>query len=211
MNNKLILSIAMMSAFAANNVMADDSGLYLGGAIGTSGVDDGGLFSSVREPVTFEAEDNAYRIIAGYKFNRIVSLELQYTDYGDVVAKYPLSSNAGFTWTPQVFSIAANLGYTFDNGVRPFGTIGLSSIDLDMKYSDGSRPSSSEFDDSGAGVRVGFGVEYTPEKLSELSLRLGYEADAFTVEVDDGTSWNRTKVEKDIVLASFYLGATYNF
>ncbi|SBS65154.1 porin family protein [Vibrio atlanticus] len=211
MNNKLILSIAMMSAFAANNVMADDSGLYLGGAIGTSGVDDGGLFSSVREPVTFEAEDNAYRIIAGYKFNRIVSLELQYTDYGDVVAKYPLSSNAGFTWTPQVFSIAANLGYTFDNGVRPFGTIGLSSIDLDMKYSDGSRPSSSEFDDSGAGVRVGFGVEYTPEKLSELSLRLGYEADAFTAEVNEGNSWSQKKVEKDIVLASFYLGATYNF
>ncbi|WP_135443768.1 porin family protein [Vibrio tasmaniensis] len=211
MNNKLILSIAMMSAFAANNVMADDSGLYLGGAIGTSGVDDGGLFSSVREPVTFEAEDNAYRIIAGYKFNRIVSLELQYTDYGDVVAKYPLSSNAGFTWTPQVFSIAANLGYTFDNGVRPFGTIGLSSIDLDMMYSDGSRPSSSEFDDSGAGVRVGFGVEYTPEKLSELSLRLGYEADAFTAEVNEGNSWSQKKVEKDIVLASFYLGATYNF
>ncbi|MFA0648420.1 outer membrane beta-barrel protein, partial [Vibrio cyclitrophicus] len=90
MGNKLILSIAMMSAFAANNVMAADSGLYLGGAIGTSGVDDGGLFSSIKEPVTFEAEDNAYRIIAGYKFNRIVSLELQYTDYGDVVAKYPL-------------------------------------------------------------------------------------------------------------------------
>ena len=211
MNNKLILSIAMMSAFAANNVMAADSGLYLGGAIGTSGVDDGGLFSSIKEPVTFEAEDNAYRIIAGYKFNRIVSLELQYTDYGDVVAKYPLSSNAGFTWTPQVFSIAANLGYTFDNGVRPFGTIGLSSIDLDMKYSDGSRPSSSEFDDSGAGVRVGFGVEYTPEKLSELSLRLGYEADAFTAEVNEGNSWSQKKVEKDIVLASFYLGATYNF
>lgn len=208
MNNKLILSIAMMSAFAANNVMADDSGLYLGGAIGTSGVDDGGLFSSIKEPVTFEAEDNAYRIIAGYKFNRIVSLELQYTDYGDVVAKYPLSSG-GFTWTPQVFSITANLGYTFDNGVRPFGTIGLSSIDLDMKHSDGSRPSSSEFDDSGAGVRVGFGVEYTP--LCELSLRLGYEADAFTVEVDEGSSWKQRKVEKDIVLASFYLGATYNF
>ena len=209
MNNKLILSIAMMSAFAANNVMADDSGLYLGGAIGTSGVDVGGLFSSVREPVTFEAEDNAYRIIAGYKFNRIVSLELQYTDYGDVVAKYPLRSNAGFTWTPQVLSIAANLGYTFDNGVRPFGTIGLSSIDLDMKYSDGSRPSSSEFDDSGAGVRVGFGVEYTP--LCELSLRLGYEADAFTIETYEGAFAQKRKVEKDVVLDSFYLGVTYNF
>ena len=35
MNNKLIFSIAMMSAFAANNVIAADSGFYLGGAIGS--------------------------------------------------------------------------------------------------------------------------------------------------------------------------------
>ncbi|NOJ14545.1 porin family protein [Vibrio splendidus] len=210
MNNKLIFSIAMMSAFAANNVIAADSGFYLGGAIGSSGIDDGGLFESSREPISFEAEDNTYRIIAGYQFNRIVSLELQYTDFGDVVAKNPLSGD-GFTWTPQIFSVAANLGYTFDNGVRPFGTIGLSSIDLDMKYSDGSRPSSSDFDDTGTGVRLGVGVEYTPTKHPEFSLRLGYEADAFTVETYEGYSWNQRKVEKDVVLDSFYLGATYNF
>ncbi|TVU60484.1 porin family protein [Vibrio atlanticus] len=210
MNNKFILSIAMMSAFAANNVIAADSGFYLGGAIGSSGIDDGGLFESSREPISFEAEDNTYRIIAGYQFNRIVSLELQYTDFGDVVAKNPLSGD-GFTWTPQIFSIAANLGYTFDNGVRPFGTIGLSSIDLDMKYSDGSRPSSSDFDDSGTGLRLGVGVEYTPPKFSEFSLRLGYEADAFTIETYEGAFAQKRKVERDIVLDSFYVGATYNF
>ncbi|MFA0057828.1 porin family protein [Vibrio echinoideorum] len=210
MNNKFILSIAMMSAFAANNVIAADSGFYLGGAIGSSGIDDGGLFESSIEPISFEAEDNTYRIIAGYQFNRIVSLELQYTDFGDVVAKNPLSGD-GFTWTPQIFSVAANLGYTFDNGVRPFGTIGLSSIDLDMKYSDGSRPSSSDFDDSGTGLRLGVGFEYTPPKFSEFSLRLGYEADAFTIETYEGAFAQKRKVERDIVLDSFYVGATYNF
>ena len=210
MNNKFILSIAMMFAVAANNVMAADSGFYLGGAIGTSGVDDGGMFSGNNDPVTFEAEDNTYRIIAGYRFNRIVSLELQYTDFGDVVAKFPRSGD-GFTWTPQIFSATANLGYTFDNGVRPFGTIGLSSIDLDMKNSDGSRPSGSDFDDTGTGVRLGVGVEYTPIKHPEFSLRLGYEADAFTVETYESYSGNQRKVEKDVVLDSFYLGATYNF
>ncbi|MCF7485002.1 porin family protein [Vibrio sp. A2-1] len=210
MNNKLIFSIAMMSAFAANNVIAADSGFYLGGAIGSSGIDDGGLVSSTTAPVTFEAEDNSYRLIAGYKFNRIVSLELQYTDFGDVVAKNPLSGD-GFTWTPQIASVAANVGYTFDNGVRPFGTIGLSSIDLDMKYSDGSRPSSSDFDDTGTGLRLGVGVEYTPPKFSEFSLRLGYEADAFTIETYEGAFAQKRKVERDIVLDSFYVGATYNF
>ena len=211
MNNKFILSIAMMSAFAANNVMASDKGFYLGGAIGTSGIDDGGLVSSTIAPVTFEAEDNSYRVIAGYKFNRIVSIELQYTDYGDVVAKNKADKNDGFTWTPKMASVAANLGYTFNNGVRPFGIIGLSSVDLDMKFADGSRPSSSDFDDTGTGVRYGVGVEFTPPRLSALSLRLGYEADAFSVETYEGYSWNQRKVEKDVVLDSFYFGATYNF
>ncbi|MEZ8491029.1 porin family protein [Vibrio splendidus] len=206
MNKKFLLSIAMMSVFSANNVMAADSGFYLGGAIGTSGVDDGGMFDSVNVPVSFEAEDNTYRLIAGYKFNRIVAIEAQYTDFGDVVAKSP-GRNDGFTWTPQIFSVTANLGYTFDNGVRPFGTIGLSTIDLDMKLADGSRPSESSFDDRGDGIRMGVGVEYTPPTMSSLSVRLAYEADAFDIEDND----NGHKTEETVVLDSFYLGAMYTF
>ncbi|UQV23623.1 porin family protein [Vibrio sp. J383] len=206
MNKKFLLSIAMMSVFSANNVMAADSGFYLGGAIGTSGVDDGGMFDSVNVPVSFEAEDTTYRLIAGYKFNRIVAIEAQYTDFGDVVAKSP-GRNDGFTWTPQIFSVTANLGYTFDNGVRPFGTIGLSTIDLDMKLADGSRPSESGFDDTGDGIRMGVGVEYTPPTMSSLSFRLAYEADAFDIEDND----NGHKTEETVVLDSFYLGAMYTF
>ncbi|MFA0715240.1 porin family protein [Vibrio splendidus] len=205
MDKKFLLSI-MMSVFSANNVIAADSGFYLGGAIGTSGVDDGGMFDSVNVPVSFEAEDNTYRLIAGYKFNRIVAIEAQYTDFGDVVAKSP-GRNDGFTWTPQIFSVTANLGYTFDNGVRPFGTIGLSTIDLDMKLADGSRPSESGFDDTGDGIRMGVGVEYTPPTMSSLSFRLAYEADAFDIEDND----NGHKTEETVVLGSFYLGAMYIF
>ncbi|MFA0154313.1 outer membrane protein, partial [Vibrio sp. 10N.261.46.C10] len=187
-------------------VMAADSGFYLGGAIGTSGVDDGGIFNSVNVPVSFEAEDNTYRLIAGYKFDRIIAIEAQYTDFGDVVAKVP-GSNDGFAWTPQIFSVTANLGYTFNNGVRPFGTIGLSSVDLDMKLADGSRPSGSDFDDTGTGVRYGVGVEYTSPTMPSLSFRLAYEADAFDIE--DYEYGHKT--ENTVVLDSFYLGATYNF
>ncbi|MCX2757903.1 porin family protein [Vibrio sp. Sgm 22] len=206
MNNKFILSIAMMSAVAASNLMAADSGFYLGGAIGTSGIDDGGLTDTINEPITFKAEDNTYRLIAGYKFNRIVSLEAQYTDFGDVALKTK-SGNKVFTWTPQIFSVTANLGYTFDNGVRPFGTIGLSTIDLDMKFADGSRPSGDGFDDPGDGIRMGVGVEYTPPTMSSLSFRLAYEADAFDIEDYE----NGHKTEDTVVLDSFYLGAMYTF
>ncbi|UPR58772.1 porin family protein [Vibrio sp. ED004] len=198
MNNKFILSIAMMSVVAANNVMAADSGFYLGGVIGTSGIDDGGLYKDSLMPITVDAEDETYKIIAGYQFNRIVALEAQYTNYGDVVAKNALNQST-YTWSPTAFSISANLGYTFDNGIRPFGIIGLSTIDLDQ-----SLPVLD--DDSGEGIRYGFGVEYTPKQAKNVSFRLGYEADAFVIESDSAF-----ESDKDLVIDSFYLGATYNF
>ena len=187
-----------MSAFAANNVMAADSGFYLGGAIGTTGIDDGGLYKDSFIPITVDAEDETYKIIAGYQFNRIVALEAQYTNYGDVVAKNVLNQST-YTWSPTAFSISANLGYTFDNGIRPFGIIGLSTIDLDQ-----SLPVLD--DDSGEGIRYGFGVEYTPKQAKNVSFRLGYEADAFVIESDSAF-----ENDKDLVIDSFYLGAMYNF
>ena len=198
MNNKFILSIAMMSAVAANNVMAADSGFYLGGAIGTTGIDDGGLYNDSLVPITVDADDETFKIIAGYQFNRIVALEAQYTNYGDVVAKNALNQST-YTWSPTAFSISANLGYTFENGIRPFGIIGLSTIDLDQ-----SLPVLD--DDSGEGIRYGFGVEYTPKQAKNVSFRLGYEADAFVIESDSAF-----ENDKDLVIDSFYLGAMYNF
>ncbi|OEE51180.1 porin family protein [Vibrio splendidus] len=198
MNKKFLLSIAMMSVFSANNVIAADSGFYLGSAIGTSGVDDGGLYKNTQAPITVDAEDPTYKIIAGYQFNRIVALEAQYTKYGDVVAKNALSQFT-YTWSPTAFSISANLGYTFDNGIRPFGIIGLSSIDLDQ-----SLPMLD--DDRGEGIRYGFGVEYTPRLLGNVSFKLGYEADAFVIESDSAF-----ENDKDIVIDSFYAAVAYRF
>ncbi|MFI3276135.1 MAG: hypothetical protein R3Y30_16750, partial [Vibrio sp.] len=63
MNNKFILSIAMMSAVAANNVMAADNGFYLGGAIGTTGIDDGGLYKDSLMPITVDAEAVFFKIV----------------------------------------------------------------------------------------------------------------------------------------------------
>jgi hypothetical protein len=39
-------------------------------------------------------------------------------------------------------------------------------------------------DDSGEGIRYGFGVEYTPKQAKNVSFRLGYEADAFVIDSD---------------------------
>lgn len=199
MKNKMMMAAVLATAFSASNVAANDfDGFYLGGAIGTTGIDDGGLYDNTLEPITVNADDSTFKVIAGYQFNRIVAVEAQYTKYGDVVAKNVLTQDT-YTWKPTAFSISANLGYTFDNGIRPFGIIGLSSIDLDQ-----SLPALQ--DDSGEGVRFGMGVEYTPPQNRNVSFKLGYEADAFVIE-----SASVYDSDKDIVIDSFYAAVAYRF
>ena len=221
MNKSILSAVLLLSSFTIHTVSASvlDSGFYLGGAIGSSDIDDDGLVSKSNsaKTATFEAKDNAYRIMAGYKFNRIAYIEAQYTDYGDVVAhnaKVNFARSYNFSWAPKVISLSANLGYTFDNGLRPFGVLGLSSIDLDSK--DGRYSASQIKSDADTGARVGFGLEYTPPKAPAFSMRLGYEADVFDAEINE-TRWKGSVAEKSktykktVTLDSFYLGVMYTF
>ena len=116
-----------------------------------------------------DAESMGYSLYGGYQFNRIVGIELGYTDYADYEA---FSTKV---LSPTSFSVAANVGYTFDNSIRPFVTAGLSYVDLN------SKGSSYIDDDAGAGFH--FSVEYTP--VENLTLRLISQADAVNIEFFD--------------------------
>lgn len=101
--------------------------------------------------------------------------------------------------SPTSFSVAANVGYTFDNSIRPFVTAGLSYVDLN------SKGSSYIDDDSGAGFH--FGVEYTP--VENLTLRLISQADAVNIEFFDNRG-NRL-ASRDVAFSKVTQGASYNF
>ncbi|MCZ8499566.1 outer membrane beta-barrel protein [Vibrio lentus] len=95
-----------------------------------SDIDDGGMYDYRSTPTSMKADDNTYHLIAGYKFNEIASLELQYTNYGDVRTNQWVSTV--MTWSPKAATVCpGNNGYTFNNGIRPYGIIGLSYIELD--------------------------------------------------------------------------------
>lgn len=206
MKTTMIATTALMSVLMVSTVSANESrGFYLGGAIGTSGFDDGGLFEKSLVPIEAKAEDSTYKIIAGYQFNHIAAIEAQYTNYGDITFTSPSSMyRSGISWTPKILSLSANLGYTFDNGIRPFGIIGVTSIDLDESVK------SIADSHNGRGVRYGFGIEYIPynpyETYADVSFRLGYEADTFAIETGvDGVG------DKDIVLDSYYVAVNFRF
>jgi len=190
----MMKSITVLGALATivltTHVQAnqDVSGFYIGGGLGSTFSDsDSSSFYS-------DTHGSTLKLIGGYQFNRIVAIETQYTKYGDVT---PLRNENDYKWAPSTISLAANLGYTFQNGLRPFTTIGLSSLNLNQ--------TTKKIDDNNAtAARLGLGLEYTPANLSNINFRAGYEADAFTLN-------SPSKSDTDVILSSLYLAASYKF
>jgi len=181
---------ALTTIVLTANVQAnqDVSGFYVGGGVGSTDA----KLETIGTSYSVDTDGSTLKFIGGYQFNRIVAIEAQYTSYGKIGDATALNS-----WEPTTISLAANLGYTFENGLRPFGVIGLSSLDLNEKIK--------TLDDSGAtAVRFGAGLEYTPAALSGVSFRAGYEADAFTI--DGGAA-----SDVDVLIGSVYVAASYKF
>ncbi|MGL6314272.1 porin family protein [Vibrio sp. WXL103] len=179
-----LLAMAFSGASYANTI---ERGAYLGLGYGSTGLDDDGAFR------VFGSEDtnSTLKFLGGYQFNKIVAIEAQYTDYGDI------DFTGNYSLAPTSFSVAANLGYSFSNGLRPYGIIGLGSLTLNAEgeeYLDG---------DSAVSVHYGFGVEYMPPISDKFSVRLGYEGDMFVVE-DLFTDYT-------VAIDSFYLSAQFRF
>jgi opacity protein-like surface antigen len=198
---KLLLVTALFSSVACAN---PHSGFYLGAGVGTTDYEDDGLLNELPVAVSTES-DNSYKLIAGYAFNRIVSIETQFTSYGDtnVKAHNPFngqSLDAGKI-EHKTYTVAANLGYTFDNGLRPFATLGLGSVD----YKAGS------VSDDGGVVRAGVGLEFSPAQLQGLSLRTAYEADYYELDTPSYNGYYTTTKTYNQSVGAWYLAATYKF
>ena len=164
-------------------------GFYVGAGLGNT------KFESSDDASTslFEDDGQTVKILAGYQFSKVFALEGQYTKYSELkLGSYSIS--------PTAFSLSANLGYSFENGLRPFGIIGVSALDLDESVQ-------TLQDDSSAAVRYGLGLEYAPVQLKGLAVRVGYEVDFFAIEfVGPGSS-----VTNDYTLEAFYVSASYKF
>lgn len=183
-----LVGLVSLPTFAAGI----EGGPYIGAGLGVyqdSDTDGGG---------NLDAESMGYSLYGGYQFNRIVGIELGYTDYADY-EKFGTK-----LLSPTSLSVAANLGYTFDNSIRPFVTAGLSYVDLNS--------SNSAFygDDSGAGLHFGIGVEYNP--VENLTLRLISQADAVNIENYAYINGNKVRLSsKGVAFSTVTLGASYNF
>jgi len=205
---KAIMSAACLLAAAGSSAQASDSKIYFGVGLGPTSLNDNGFVSDWNGenrhdgiPVEYTLYDTAsgVHLYGGYKFNRIVSLEASYTNYGEF--RLEKNSDAFLSFTPTSLSIAANLGYDFFDGqLRPFGIAGISYVDMKAWSKD----------DKPAALHFGLGVEFTPATQKKFGFRLAYEADIF--KMDTGMP-NGTYVKDEYTqsMGILYLGAHYRF
>ena len=159
-------------------------GGYIGFGAGIVDFDDDGLDRDVEDEVygdglygaiKSETDDTSIKLFGGYQFSRIVAIELAYIDYGDIV--YTHYGDEFTTIGLSSISVAANVGFTFNNGIRVFGLAGLSKLSSEWDV----RGSETD-DDSVIGLKVGVGFEYQPSKTTPFILRASYEIEEWDEE-----------------------------
>ncbi|MGR6840663.1 porin family protein [Aliivibrio wodanis] len=197
-----ILNSLALSSFPsfANEEPEDSSpkinGIYIGVGVGSFGYSEENSWTN-ESGLAATTNGNTTKIYLGYQFNKIVGIEGSYTDYGKTKSKV-----GNYSMEPSSLSLAANLGYTFSNGIRPFGLVGMSSLDTHQNKT-------TLTDDSGAAFRFGVGVDYAPETLHGVQFRAAYEMDMYTVEyVSDNSYYSDNYL---FAFDALYVGASYKF
>ena len=213
---RFILTLTLCSLLPVANAKNSDyysalqqpvklSGFYIGAGAGITTFwdamlsgDDGTLSEQISD---LKSKHSSLRIYSGYNINRIVGIEASYTNYGDLT---PKDSSVQGHLSPRAVSVAANVGYTFDTGLRAFAIAGLSILDL--------RQSEEWLDDeTSVAFRYGVGGEYQPSTVTGLTFRIAYEADVYATSVNSIYSNNQSNDKYISQIGSFYLGGSYKF
>ncbi len=221
---KIVLAYSLGALLFGATVMAEEpatsslkvDGFYLGAGGGSSahasvlskGYYYDGTYAYNSDSLTDTS--TGYILYGGYQFNKFVGVEAAYTDYGsfsDTATNTTTTNQVTFKTDPNSFSVYANGGYTFDNGLRPFAQLGLGYLQVN-----GSSTTDKINIDDGASIRIGIGLEYAPKELIGFGFRVAYVDD---IVMDYGYNAYDNGAEKETVLTTvnglFYIGAQYKF
>jgi len=173
MHKHILAGLAASLAVASLPAAAVDNGIYLGGSIGQSSVQDDGI--------DFDASSTGFKLIAGWRFLDWLALEGNYVDFGsgdDNVAGDRIEADASGV------SLSA-VGFLPVGPVDLFARAGVIDWSGDVKsqsFGNGS--------DDGTDLTYGVGAQF---RVWGLSLRAEYErfdldrtdADLFSI----GVTW----------------------
>jgi hypothetical protein len=184
-----MLAVLLMSWGLALAGEGYKRGTYLGGALGTTQLnDDGALYG-----LSYDNQDSGAELWGGYRFLSWFAVEGKYAYLG----QYTISNGFGST-NAKAYALTVNAVFILPFGQSDwdmYGQLGLGSLAYNFNSSSGTN------DGSQTTGTAGFGVRWTP--ISTMTLSLGIDAYAWQ---EDGyyQSYNPS-------IAITKLGVQYNF
>ncbi len=129
MNSKTLWLAGMATvALSAPALATADSGLFVGGSIGSTTIDD------TFDGLDLDTDATAYRIVGGYQFGDLLGIEVGYQDFGDIdetINVGPVSSRARISadgWT-----LGGTLGLPLGDNFSLIGRAGVFFWDADVR------------------------------------------------------------------------------
>jgi OOP family OmpA-OmpF porin len=173
MNKQILAGLAATLAAASLPAAAADNGIYLGGSIGQSGIQDDGI--------SYDASATGYKLIAGWRFLDWLAVEGNYVNFGsgdDNVGGEKIETDG------DGVSLSA-VGFLPVGPVDLFARAGIIDWSGNVKSQNFGRGS-----DDGTDLTYGVGAQF---RVWSLSLRAEYErfdldrtdADLFSI----GVTW----------------------
>lgn len=154
---------------------ADNASLYAGLGYGTANFEGPrieGALSELAPGQRLKDDAGFAELYFGYRFNRFISLEIGYADFGEVSKTYALNPDLAFIVSPNdtevidsnSFSFGALMEYPLPNKYSVFAVLGYLKFDLDRELSGGFSPDSGGLrestSDSEESVFYGLGAKY---------------------------------------------------
>jgi hypothetical protein len=170
MKKLLLLCCISLLAFA------DRSGPYIGGAYGTTAFEDKGYYASQGYSDRVDDNSESFRIYGGAYINKYLSVEVDYTDFGDFKGTNALNQSLNESFTALGVSTVAHYPL-YDDRIDTFLKIGVA----DMSWDESGALKRS--DNTGA-LSFGLGAGY--RFAEDYMLKIGYEFYSF--ELQDGSA-----------------------
>ena len=167
---KAILLAAALLTLPVLPAVAADNGFYLGASVGQANVKIDDLTDNVLPNDDFDADDTAFKLIAGFRPLDWLAVEAAYVNFGE-----PEDTVLGTRLEAEGDGISAfAVGFLAAGPVDLFAKAGL--IAWDSKITGGA------FDDDGSDLAYGAGAQF---RVLGLSIRAEYERfDISDVDVD---------------------------
>jgi opacity protein-like surface antigen len=167
---KAILFAAALLTLPVLPAVAADNGFYLGGSIGQANVQIDDLKDNAFPDDDFDADDTAFKLIAGIRPLDWLAVEAAYVNFGE-----PEDRVAGLSLEAEGDGISA-----FAVGFLPVGPVDLFAKAGIIAWD--SKITGAAFDDDGSDLAYGAGAQF---RVLSFSIRAEYEKfDISDVDVD---------------------------